>query len=194
MTKAVNPGILDAFQVAFQVELRLARAEDIPRLEWFGQYVHFRRLYQQTYAEQKQGRRLMLLAVANGFPIGQVFIHLGDRDVSEPYRQRRAYLYSLRVLEPFQGRGIGTRLILEAEAKAVDAGYKWAAIAVGKDNAKARRLYERLGYVVFGDDPGRWQYTDHTGKLIHVEEPSWMLQKRLMIHSDAGQGKPNGEE
>lgn len=82
-------------------------------------------------------------------------------------------------MEPLQGQRIGTRLILEAEYELIKRGYSWAVIAVAKDNPNARRLYERLGYVVFSDDPGIWHYTDHEGRPCRVEEPAWMLQKAL---------------
>jgi hypothetical protein len=57
-----------------QVIFRLAEREDLPKLEWYGKYTHFRRVFERTYEEQLRGRRLMLLADVNGFPIGQLFI------------------------------------------------------------------------------------------------------------------------
>ena len=168
----------NAFTLQIEVRLRLAVAEDLPKLEWMGQYIHFRRLYQHTYEDQLAGRRLMIVADFNGFPIGQVFLHLGNADFADS-PLARGYLYALRVMEPFQRQGIGTRLIDAAETMLRQRGYRWAAIAVAKDNPNARRLYERLGYVVFADDPGRWQYADHEGRIQRVVEPAWMLQKRL---------------
>ncbi|MBN2469873.1 MAG: GNAT family N-acetyltransferase [Anaerolineae bacterium] len=170
---------LTTFEVDYTVQLRLAARDDLDKLEWYGLYTHYRTLYARTYEDQLHGRRLMLLAVVNGFPIGQIFIHLNDAGVEQVYRQRRGYIYSLRVLDPFRGRGIGTRLILQAEQLLRERGYRWVLIAVAKTNHGARTLYERLGYVVFGDDPGRWSYVDHQGRMQRVEEPSWMLQKRL---------------
>lgn len=170
---------LGSFDVNTTVELRLAQQADLLNLEWFGQYTHYRELYARTFAEQQQGKRLMLLAAVNAFPIGQIFIHLNDAGMPEAFRQRRGYVYALRVMEPFRGQQIGTRLILQAEQLLQEHGYRWVLIAVAKDNQGARRLYERLGYVVFKDDPGRWSYVDHEGQVQHVAEPSWMLRKRL---------------
>ena len=168
-----------SFEVNTTVDLRLAQQADLPNLEWYGQYAHYRELYARTFADQQQGKRLMLLAMVNAYPIGQIFVHLNDAGLPEPLRQRQGYVYALRVMEPFRGRQIGTRLILKAEQLLQDHGYKWVVIAVAKDNHGARQLYERLGYVVFKDDPGRWSFVDHEGQVQHVTEPSWMLKKRL---------------
>jgi GNAT superfamily N-acetyltransferase len=167
--------------MALQIELALRPATRavLPGLEWFGLYTHFRRLFERTYEEQTEGRRLMLVADLNGFPVGQIFVHFTDAGQEPHLRKLRGYLYALRVLEPLQGRGIGTRLIQEAERELLARGYRWSVIAVAKDNPGARRLYERLSYVVFADDPGIWHYTDHEGRACRVEEPAWMLQKAL---------------
>ncbi len=175
---------LASFELTQTVVLRLARPDDLPKLEWFGQYARYRRLYRTTYADQEQQRRLMLLAVVNEFPIGQIFIHLGGADCGGHRSYGRGYLYALRVLEPFRGQGIGTRLIQCAEEQLLARGLRWAIIAAAKDNPGARRLYERLGYVVYGEDAGHWEYTDDEGRVQHVHEPAWLLHKRLRLRSE----------
>jgi len=184
MTLKIDPAaMLATFDLAQVVILRLAHADDLPKLEWFGQFAHYRRLYRTTYADQEQGRRLMLLAVVNEFPIGQIFIHLGEAGCGRQGGCGRGYLYALRVLEPFRGQGIGTRLIQCAEGLLLASGLRRAVIAVAKDNPGARRLYERLGYVVYGEDAGHWEYTDDEGRVQHVHEPAWLLHKRLRAQS-----------
>lgn len=165
-----------AMTLQVAVTFRIATAEDLPRLEWYGQYRHFRNLLQRTYREQQAGRRLMLLADVNNFPIGQIFIQL-----KETTRQRtgRAYFYSFRVMEMFRGQGIGTRLMQEAEAMAAARDISRATIAVAKDNTAARRLYERLGYHIYNEDEGSWSYVNHQGKTCYVSEPCWLLEKYL---------------
>jgi ribosomal protein S18 acetylase RimI-like enzyme len=168
--------------VSLPVVLRLADGEDIPRLEWGGQYAHYRNLFRRAFREQLQGKRLILLADCNGYPIGQIFIQLRSRNGRIADGVRRAYFSSFRVLEMFQGCGIGTRLITEAEALVADRGFRQVTIAVAKDNRRALRLYERLGYHECGEDPGRWSYVDHRGIVRHVEEPCWVLKKVLRLH------------
>lgn len=162
------------------ITLRLAQKSDLPRMEWYGQYVHFRNLFRRAYREQLQGKRLMLLADMNDFPIGHIFIQLRSSNTRIADGVSRAYLYSFRVMDLFQGKGIGTRLIQEAESILIDRGFGIVTIAVAKDNNGALRLYERLGYRKFADDPGKWSYIDHKGFTHYVEEPCWLLKKSLL--------------
>ncbi len=176
MTALNRPTVTLQLAVAF----RLATYSDLPKLEWYGQYTHFRALFRRTYQEQLQHRRLMLVADCNDFPIGHVFIQLSSG--AEPNMadgRRRAYLYSLRVMDMFQGQGLGSRLVAEAEVLAADAGFRWVTIAAAKDNPRARRLYERLGYRTFGEDEGKWNYLDHENRMRYVHEPCWVLEKRI---------------
>ncbi len=163
--------------ISLPVVIRIATQDDLPRLEWYGQYIHFRNLFRRAYRDQQLGTRLMLVADCNGFPIGHVFMLFLD----DGEGNRQGYLYSLRVMEMFHSRGIGTGLLIEAEAQLATRGYDHITIAAAKTNPAARRLYERLGYKVFTDDKGEWSYTDHLGKVRHVTEPCWLLQKTITL-------------
>lgn len=164
--------------VPLSITLRAAVQEDLPKLEWYGQYSHFRNLFRRAYREQQIGHRLMLVADCNNFPIGHLFIQFIERDDGG---ERRAYLYSFRVMEMFRGQGIGTRLMQEAETIIGQRGYSRVTISVAKANSDARRLYERLGYRVFAQDEGHWRYVDHRGATRSVHEPCWMLHKQIQL-------------
>lgn len=170
-----------ALTIELPIVLRLARADDLPKLEWYGQYTHFRNLFSRTFREQQLGHRLMLLADCNDFPVGQIFVQLHSDEFSNPRGQKRAYLYSLRVMEMFRGKGIGSLLLKEAEDFVAKAGYSWTTIAAAKDNPAARKMYERRGYRLFAEDAGHWNYMDHQGNVQHVHEPCWVLEKRLHL-------------
>jgi ribosomal protein S18 acetylase RimI-like enzyme len=161
------------------VFLRLVRYDDLEKLEWYGQYRHFRAVFQRAFADQARGHRLMIIADCRDFPIGQIFVQLRSSQARIAKAGERAYLYSLRVMEMFQSMGIGTRLIQEAESSVAARGYTWTTIAAAKRNVGALRLYERLGYGIFGEDAGEWSYTDHLGIVRNVQESCWLLEKRL---------------
>ena len=167
-----------ALMLEMAVTLRLATYSDLPKLEWYGQYTHFRALFRRTFQEQLQRRRLMLVADCNDFPIGNIFIQLSGEQRFNDGR-RRAYFYSLRVMDMFQGHGIGTRLLHEAEVLAAENRFRWATIAAARDNPRARRLYERLGYYVVAEDEGKWSYRDHENRVRYVHEPCWVLEKQI---------------
>ncbi|NWG16344.1 MAG: GNAT family N-acetyltransferase [Chloroflexi bacterium] len=163
--------------VPLAVTLRTADREDLPKLEWYGQYIHFRNLFRRAFREQQLGRRLILVADCNHFPIGYLFIQFAPADEGS---LKRAYLYSFRVMEMFRGQGIGTRLLQYAEVVIRQRDHNWALISVAKNNPAAHRLYERMGYRVYAEDEGRWHYVDHRGNLRYVHEPCWMLQKQIV--------------
>ncbi len=167
--------------VELPIVLRMADQEDIPRMEWYGQYAHFRNLFRRSYREQVQGKRIMLVADCRGFPVGYLFIQFKSTSAHIADGKNRAYFYSFRVMDLFQGKRIGTTLIREAETIIKNRGFRYGTIAVAKDNPRALHLYQRLGYRKFAEDGGRWSYTDHRGQIRHVEEPCWVLEKNLML-------------
>ena len=157
--------------------VRDARASDLPRLEWFGIYAHLRRMEEANYRDVEAGTKLWLVSDVNGFPVGHLKVNLR---VDDPSRGNpRGYIFALRVFDPFQGLGIGTELITAAESALRGRGFRYVSIAVGKDNPRARRLYERLGYTVYREEIGRWQYVDLQGRLHRVEEPEFLMDKPL---------------
>lgn len=173
------PGVLAPAALPTPIVIRPAAAVDLPGLEWSGEFWHLRGHFRQAYDAQLAGQRLILLADAQGFPVGRVILQFAGGSPHCADGHTRGYLYSLQVMAPLRGLGIGTRLIDAAEQELAGRGFGWATIAVARNNDAARRLYERLGYTVFRADPGRWRYVDPAGETHHVEEPSWLMQKRL---------------
>jgi ribosomal protein S18 acetylase RimI-like enzyme len=162
-----------------QVTIRPIREADLSALEWDGTYTRYRRVFRQTYEDVVRGQRLMIVAVAGDQVVGQIFVQLSSTETRYADGYSRAYLYSLRVRPEWQGRGLGTRLVSSAEAALVARGFSMAVIAAGKDNLGAQRLYERLGYRIFADDPGVWYFQDVNGVQQSIEEPCWVMEKRL---------------
>jgi ribosomal protein S18 acetylase RimI-like enzyme len=161
------------------VYIRPIREAELPALEWEGAYARYRRVFRQTYEDVVRGQRVMLVAVAGGRLVGQIFIQLSSTETRYADGYSRAYLYSLRVRPDWQGQGLGTRLITAAEEALLARGFTSAVIAAGKDNPRAQRLYQRLGYQTFADDPGVWYFQDVNGVQQSVEEPCWVMEKRL---------------
>jgi ribosomal protein S18 acetylase RimI-like enzyme len=146
-------------------------------MEWEGEYRRYRVVYQRAYAESLRGRRVLLVAELQGLIIGQIFVQVDSTLAAG--RGEAAYLYALRVRPEYRGRGIGTDLVREAEALLRQRGYARALISVAKDNDAARRLYERLGFEVFGEDAGNWSFVDDQGQVQEVHEPAFLLEKQL---------------
>ena len=80
-----------------------------------------------------------------------------------------ARLYSLAVAPEAAGRGIGSALLADCEARAATAGARTLRLEVRRDNADAIALYERRGYRRFG------RYDD----FYADGEAAWRYEKRL---------------
>ncbi|MEL6402864.1 MAG: GNAT family N-acetyltransferase [Chloroflexota bacterium] len=168
-----------SFDISVQVSIRQLRKDDLRKLEWHGQFTHYRRLFMRSYQGQRKGNRHLLVATVNDFPIGRLFIQFSSprRDNIDEYL--RGYLYSFHLMEMFRGQGIGTHLIQRAENILHQHHFDYATIAVAQTNDGARRLYQRHGYDIVEEDEGKWSYYDHLGRLQTVNEPCWLLEKRL---------------
>ncbi len=169
--KVFADAVDESFDVTMPMRIRAVRAADLPKLEWFGSLAHWRDVNRRTFNDHQQGLRLMFVADLHSFPVGQVVIDVSSHEF--------AYLYALRVLEPFQGLGVGTRLISMGDQVARGHGFRQIHLAVEKSNTGARRLYERMGYEIFTQRVDVWSYVDQHGQTNWVHEDVYGMRKQL---------------
>jgi ribosomal protein S18 acetylase RimI-like enzyme len=162
------------FTLPLHVSIRPCRETDLLDLEWFGRLTDFRQTIADAFKRSQQGEVIMLVAEANCFPVGQIWIDLTMRRT-----EAIGVLWALRVFKPFQNIGIGSRLLASAEKILKDKDFTTAEIGVEKDNLEARRLYERMGYQVIKDNVEAWGYTTPEGKQVHETIIEWIMHKRL---------------
>ncbi len=163
-----------------QIFVRAAARSDLPSLEWDGELTHFRRLFADAYERVELGEVVIWIAeLPEAGVIGQLFLSLrsGRPELSDGIT--RGYIYGVRVRTTYRNRGIGTQLMLVAETELIKRGFRYATLNVGRDNPKAQRLYERLGYRVVAPENGRWSYEDENGVRREVYEPAWRMEKAL---------------
>jgi ribosomal protein S18 acetylase RimI-like enzyme len=170
----------EQFTIPLQVTIRPCQESDLDDLEWFGLLTEFRQTILDAFQRQAKGEVVMLVAEANHFPVGQVWIDLTKRGADSI-----GILWALRVFIPYQNLGIGTRLIVSAESILKAKGFRTSQIGVEKDNPRARRLYERMGYQVIRDNIEEWDYTPPGGDAVHFTSDGWILHKSLL---DGGAG------
>jgi ribosomal protein S18 acetylase RimI-like enzyme len=165
----------DQFTLGLPVIIRACQERDLSNLEWFGLLTEYRQTITDAFQRLQKGEIIMLVAEANRFPIGQVWIDLIKRR-----ENAIGILWALRVLIPFQNLGIGTRLIGSAEKLLKAQGFRISELSVEKQNPRAQRLYERLGYQVIRDSIEEWEYTPPNGTPVHVRNDEWVLHKSLV--------------
>lgn len=162
------------FRVSVPVTIRPARVDDLVAISGRAAAGDPASPVRQAFARAEAGEVAVLVAEANGRVAGRLFI-----DVDLRGRRGAGYLWSLAVDPLLQSAGIGTRLIAHGERLLRGRRVPAARIAVGKDNERARRLYERLGYTVTGETSDEWWDYRDDGARVRVREHCWMLEKRL---------------
>jgi ribosomal protein S18 acetylase RimI-like enzyme len=163
-----------------KVLFRSLREEDLPQLEWDGEYTHYRQVYANAYRRSLNGLTLIWVAqIPENKIIGQVFVQLNSDRPELADGSSRAYLYAFRIRPEYRNLGLGSIFLTIVEEDIQNRGFTYLTLNVAKKNEDALRLYRRKGYKVVAHEPGRWSYTDHQGVMRHVIEPAWRMEKRL---------------
>jgi ribosomal protein S18 acetylase RimI-like enzyme len=137
-----------ALTIALEVSIRPVRESDLVDLPWDSEAV-LRPGYVRERLRQHGEEVTFLAAFANGAPVGRLGIDFGQKAA-----EAVVVLWSFAVLPSLQRLGIGTALIGAAETIAAARGARTSEIGVETWNRDARRLYERLGYRLAGEEPG----------------------------------------
>lgn len=178
--------MFDEFTIPLNVTIRACQESDLQLLEWFGLFADYRTVIAQTFKRHQQGEVMMLVAEANYFPVGQLWI-----DLVKKYDESVAIFWALRVIPCLQNLGIGSRLLLAAEHFIQSKGFTAAEIGVEKDNLDAFRLYERLAYQIIAENLDEWDFTTPKQRKEHIATYIWCMQKKLNYpDSSSLVGKP----
>lgn len=157
------------------VTIRMCREDDLLALEWDGMFTDHREIILDAFIRQQQQSNVMLVADTSGGIVGQVWI-----DMTKLASRGAGFLWALRVHPEARGRGIGTELVGAAEAWLAARTFESATLGVEKENSRAMRLYQRLGYEVAGELLERYTYTTPGGESHDLSVDQWLLEKRLL--------------
>jgi GNAT superfamily N-acetyltransferase len=108
-----------------------------------------RQFFADRLAAQSRSEGVLLVGRLDGTPVGDVWVSFSpapEAEVNE-FLPGVPMLVHLEVVAPLRGRGYGTSIIGAAEDVIRSNGHDRVTLGVGIDNPRARRLYERLGYV-----------------------------------------------
>jgi ribosomal protein S18 acetylase RimI-like enzyme len=134
-----------------------------------------RELIRDAYARQLDGEVEMLVGEVGGFPVAQLWMDLVKRR-----DQGIGVIWAVRVFPFLRRLGIGTLLLHEAEGWLRQQGFVEAELGVEKNNPRARRLYESLGYRdARADVREYYAYTLADGSRVNAVADQWLLRKRL---------------
>ena len=163
-----------------QLSLRRINKKDLPLLEWGGEFSHFKNLYKDIYQNSLIGNVILWGMEMQKFGIiGQLFVQLKSNQLKLADGHSNAYIFGFRIRQPFQGFGLGTNMLTNAEEDIIQRKFRRITLHVSKTNKNAMEFYKHRGYCVIGSVPGIWSYINDKGRSIQVNDPSWRLQKKL---------------
>lgn len=168
------------------VMVRKMREEDLPLIEWDGEYERYRKVYREVYRNQLNGLTTALIAESPGDGIiGQIF--LTAKSANPIYSPKEPYLFisSFRIKEPFRNRGLGSLLLRMAEIVAREKRLELLVLNCARANESGLSFYKKHGFEGFRMDDSVWRYVDHEGKVREERKPAWSMRKRIGTKSDS---------
>src|SRR5690554_1984651 len=117
----------------FLYQLHIAAIRDAVEATW-----GWDEAFQRRYFEEHWDPGPRQIIVVDGQDVGMVQVEMYQDEI---------FLALIEVAPAWQGKGIGSSVIRDVQARAEEAALP-VTLQVLKANPKARRLYERLGFVV----------------------------------------------
>jgi GNAT superfamily N-acetyltransferase len=141
------------------------------------------RFFRDRLLRQDLGNGELFVAWAGARPVGDVYLWR-ERPAEPAVAQHLGWTPTIQHLEvaaPLRNRGVGTALLLAAQAHAAELGYARVCLGSGVTNVGARRLYERLGYVEWGHGLVEvvWEETGPDGTPVRAGETCHWLVRSL---------------
>ena len=90
-------------------------------------------------------------------------------------------LTQLSTRQAWEGRGLASRLIQEAERRIRARGLTYAVMGVEADDLKAAGMYLRRGYLPWSSEQAAWEYEDEQGVRRLYETEVQLLRKEVQV-------------
>jgi ribosomal protein S18 acetylase RimI-like enzyme len=154
--------------VVARLRLRPATDDDLPALV---DALRQEELFVDRLKRQAEGRGTLLAAWQSGKIVGVVYLWYEPADEPEVRQRLRGVplIRNLEVPPANRNRGVGTRILAEAENVLRRRGYRRVALGVTEDNAGAIRLYLRHGYRPWSFDTVRTDDEEYQIFVKHLE-------------------------
>jgi ribosomal protein S18 acetylase RimI-like enzyme len=158
---------------------RAAVESDVAKLEWFGAFAEHRQIIAEAFAAQTRGQGLILVAAADDFPVAQLWARFP--------KGKPARFWAFRVMQPFQGLGLGSQLFRVGENILAIRRFTSCEVGVEKTNSAARLLYEKMGYRLCYEQVEKYSYVTPNGEARGGRADQWILKKKLKLADADGE-------
>lgn len=164
------------------VIIRLLREEDLPALEWDGEYRRYRRIYREVFRNSQKGISFPLVAETpkDGI-IGQVFLTQKEPNPNFTANSRYYFLSSFRIKPQFRGMGLGSRLLRTCEDQAKLHHLRDIYLNCAVANHRARWFYLDHGFHVIRIDNSDWTFVDDEGFIRTEPQHAYLMKKTLFL-------------
>ena len=171
---------------AFTITIKPAEESQLDVLEHEFSPDTLSKHHYKRYEVQKQGEGVYLIAWHGHTPVGHFLLRWSGPHDAQVMRYidvtHSACLEAGATRGEYRRKGVATALIREAERLAKEKGCTQIGLEVGStDNPDAKRLYEHLGYVDWGqgDFTISWEYIDRDGNTGTESEIVTYMHKSL---------------
>ena len=158
--------------ITIPMTIRDMAVADLDVLDWSGGPRHLVSVREQLDRVTSGAVEYLVACPPSGLPVGKTGIDYTPRADA-------GTIYQAAVHPALQSCGIGTLLVAAAEQRIRSRGRRHAELDVEHDNPRARALYERLGYVAYGDEPDEWDTEGSDGTIVRYRTMCTMMRKPL---------------
>ena len=164
------------------VTIRLLKEEDLPELEWNGEYTRYRKVYREVYRNLQNGISLPYVAETESDGIiGQVFLTRKEPNPSYSPRSKYFFLSSFRIKPQFRGKGLGSRLMQICFRDVRSHKLRDIFLNCASDNNRARRFYEKHGFRIIRLDEGNWTFINDEGLVVTEKQSAYLMRRTLPL-------------
>ncbi|GAA1131524.1 GNAT family N-acetyltransferase [Kribbella jejuensis] len=160
-------------EVVVPLTVRDLTEDDLPACSWYGNATALAAVAEAIRRRRRGEVDYLAVCTPSGLPVA-----VGGADYTKP--PGAATIWQLSVQAELRSCGIGTLLINALEQRIRARGLHWAELGVDDNRSRPRALYERLGYVVSGTEPGAWDEEGPDGTITRYETRITLLRKQLL--------------
>lgn len=137
-------------EIVLPLTIRDMTHEDLAGCTWSGGPMHLAAVARELDSAARGQADYMVACPPSGLPVAK-------GGITYQLAPGSGTIWQLAVHPALQSLGIGSLLVAALEDRIRERGCRFAEIRVEVGNPRARTLYERLGYLAFGEVPDSWE-------------------------------------